>query len=415
MSNNETNILYLTYDGLTDPLGRSQIIPYLRGLSSVGHAFTIISFEKKEKFKIYEEVIREELTASGIRWIPLKYSKTPPVLSTLWDLYKFKRKARQVVRSGNYGIVHCRSYLPGIIGRHLKKRFGLKFLFDIRGFWVDERVEGGIWDLKNPVYRLIYNYLKKTEKKLFCDADEVISLTDTGRKEIKNWHWLQQNKPVEVIPCCVDLKLFDYDSVVGKSENMREKLGFGQNDLIITYLGSIGTWYLLGEMLDFFSLVKEHYKHAKLFFITTDDEKNIMRTAIGKEIKPDDIKIISAPREKVPDLLSVSDIGLFFIKQVYSKKASSPTKQGEFMALGIPVICNSDVGDTEMVVNSYQSGYVVEKFTGEDYNKAVVGIKALLELDKAVIIKGAKEYFGLDAGIEKYDSAYRRLYGKANQ
>ena len=41
------NILYLSYDGMTDPLGQSQVLPYLAGLSKKGFRFHLISFENK--------------------------------------------------------------------------------------------------------------------------------------------------------------------------------------------------------------------------------------------------------------------------------------------------------------------------------------------------------------------------------
>ena len=55
-------------------------------------------------------------------------------------------------------------------------------------------------------------------------------------------------------------------------------------------------------------------------------------------------------RYEVPVLLSFSNYALFFIKPCYSKISSSPTKHGEIMAMGIPVITNRGVGDVEEIV-----------------------------------------------------------------
>src|SRR4051794_20204501 len=44
-----TSVLYITYDGLTDPLGRSQVLPYLTGLAERGHRITVLSCEKPER------------------------------------------------------------------------------------------------------------------------------------------------------------------------------------------------------------------------------------------------------------------------------------------------------------------------------------------------------------------------------
>lgn len=54
----------------------------------------------------------------------------------------------------------------------------------MRGFWPDERIEGNIWSLNNPIFRVVYNYFKRQEKKYFAKADYTISLTEAGKKEI---------------------------------------------------------------------------------------------------------------------------------------------------------------------------------------------------------------------------------------
>ena len=75
------NVLYLTYDGLTDSLGRSQVLPYILGLQKAGHNFTIVSFEKKGAFKKDRANIQRIIDDAGIKWIPLSYTYSPPVLS----------------------------------------------------------------------------------------------------------------------------------------------------------------------------------------------------------------------------------------------------------------------------------------------------------------------------------------------
>ncbi len=52
------SVLYTTYDGLTDPLGQSQILPYLQQLCREGYQFTILSFEKRERYQKEASVIQ---------------------------------------------------------------------------------------------------------------------------------------------------------------------------------------------------------------------------------------------------------------------------------------------------------------------------------------------------------------------
>ncbi len=91
MAARTTEVLYLSYDGLTDQLGQSQILPYLCGLSARGFSITIVSFEKPERFATGRQEIETLCTSNGLRWVPLLYHRRPPVLSTLYDLFVLRR------------------------------------------------------------------------------------------------------------------------------------------------------------------------------------------------------------------------------------------------------------------------------------------------------------------------------------
>ena len=138
------NILYISYDGMTDPLGRSQVLPYLTGLARYGYRFHLISFEKKDAWLAGRETVEKITAEAGIAWYPLTYTASPPVLSTLYDLKRMQSAAEKILKSHPVKAVHCRSYISALTGLRLKKKYGVKFIFDMRGFWADERIEGGI-------------------------------------------------------------------------------------------------------------------------------------------------------------------------------------------------------------------------------------------------------------------------------
>ena len=242
-----TNVLYLSYDGLTDPLGQSQVIPYLQGLTKQGYRFTIISFEKPERFKEGKGQLQTLLSDSGIRWVPLTYHRKPPVLSTLYDVYALRKKAYELHRKENFSIVHCRSYITALVGMAMKRTFGSKFIFDMRGFWADERIEGGLWNLNNPVYKIIYQYFKRKEKQLLSTSDYTITLTHKAKAIIHQWAGIKdQPIPIQVIPCCVDTELFDPQKIDEQAKAvLREQLGVPTDAFVLSYLGSLGTWYMV--------------------------------------------------------------------------------------------------------------------------------------------------------------------------
>ena len=49
------SVLYISYDGLMEPLGQSQVLRYLEGLS-LNHKIWIISFEKEGDLSDYDKL-----------------------------------------------------------------------------------------------------------------------------------------------------------------------------------------------------------------------------------------------------------------------------------------------------------------------------------------------------------------------
>jgi glycosyltransferase involved in cell wall biosynthesis len=410
--NEKPNILYLSYDGMTDPLGQSQVIPYLERLSQEGYRFTLISFEKIIPYEKFSKKIVARLADSGIEWVPLTYTKEPPVFSTLWDLMRMKHTAYRLHKQKHFSLVHCRSYITAFVGMEMKRKLNVKFVFDMRGFYADERVEGGIWNLKNPLYKIIYRFFKKKEKEFFSEADYSICLTENGRKEIHTWKEVK-NQPVrvEVIPCCADLKMFSRENVnQNQLKQLQKKLGIQEDDFVLSYLGSIGTWYMLDEMLDFFRILLSKKPKSKFLFITNEPVKNIIEPAELKALHEGRFIITPAPHNEVATYLALSDCSIFFIKPVYSKQASSPTKQGEIMGMGIPYICNTGVGDVDTIMQATQSGYLVNKFTDREYARVVDEMAARKPLYEN-IIKGAQQFYSLETGVKKYSQVYKKVLG----
>src|SRR3954453_3189970 len=91
-------VLYIPYDGLTDPLGQSQVLPYLVGLSERMHRITILSCEKRAALDKEGAAIRKLCAAAGLEWRPLPYHKRPPVLSSAFDLAMLRRSAVRLHR-----------------------------------------------------------------------------------------------------------------------------------------------------------------------------------------------------------------------------------------------------------------------------------------------------------------------------
>jgi len=410
MADRRGRILYITYDGLTDPLGRSQVLPYLVELSRLGHQFAVVSCEKPGLFKAGRAAVEQICAETEIAWHPLPYHKFPPILSTIWDLGAINRRAAELQRIAAFDLVHCRSFLAAISGRMVAQEFGLKFLYDMRAFWADERVEGGQWHVDRFPYRDVYRFAKREESEFFRESDHIVSLTEAGRQVMLGWpEFAGGGPPISVIPCCVDFDHFAPATPEGRAQ-ARAQLGISVGEKVVAVLGSVGGLTMLEEMLDFFRVYRLRETCARLLMITTSAPGPILDAARSRGVQPERLTIRSASREEVPFFTGAADFGLFFVKPAPSKKAGSPTKMGELLALGLPIVTNAGVGDVEELCAELRAGAVVKDFTEQAYNAAIDALAAMPH-DPAGIRERARTRLDLSVAVAEYDRIYQSLLG----
>ncbi|MFN8416736.1 MAG: glycosyltransferase [Cytophagaceae bacterium] len=403
--------LYLSYDGLTDFLGQSQVLPYILGLEKSGYTYTIISFEKPDKFQKDEVRIRTLIQGKNIQWIPLTYHKKFSILATLYDVFCGLSKVNSIHKTHPIDLIHSRSYIATLIAWLFYKSSQTPFIFDMRGFWADERVEGGIWNLKNPVFNITYKLFKSLEAKYIRDAAAIISLTHNGVEEMLRWK-IRSKESFQVIPCCADLSLFNKDTLQPATlESLKNKININSNQQVVLYLGSVGTWYLLDEMLDFFKAYDQRNPNALFLFVTGDDPEFIYTAAEQKNIHRDKLRIVSASKPEVPYYISCANLSILFIKPSFSKKASSPTKLPEILAMEVPVICNDLIGDMTQQVKECNGGLIISTFNDSTYNDALDKLSRQ-NIDHEHLHAYLNTHFALDMGVAKYKEVYQKILGQ---
>lgn len=399
---------------MTDPLGQSQVIPYLAGLTKYGYHFTILSCDKPDKYAANKTYVEQLIAPYNIQWVSIPYHKRPPVLSTMYDVWMLRKKAIQLHRKQHFDMVHTRPGIPTLVGLHLKKKYAVKFLNDIREFWADSRVDGGMWNIKNPLFKKIYTFFKKHEDECLLHADYNVCLTYAAEKEIHSWSRIpHQPVPMEVIPCSADLQLFDPASIdKAQQAQLKKELNIADTDFVVSYLGSIGGWYLTAEIMQFCKRLADRKPRARFLFISPHRHDDITAAAAKYGLAPEHIITRKGIRHEVPSLLSLSQYSIFFIKPCFSKISSSPTKHGEIMAMGIPVIANSGVGDVADIIKKYKSGYIVDDFTNASFDRIIDQLMKKNDFDAMAIRNAAADFYALDTAIERYRKVYNIILEK---
>lgn len=411
-----TNTLYLCYFGLREPLVQTQVLPYLREIKKMkGLKASLLTFEPdfKEKWNDADVAAeKEKLAAENIDWYALPYHKSPSVPATLYDIFCGAKLARKLIKEKNISILHARSHVPAVMGALAKasSREKIKLIFDIRGFFPEEYTDAGRWKENGRLYHSV----KKVEKWLLKKSDAFIVLTEKARQilfpESKETGFDKQGRPVEVIPCCVNLKKFDIDFGKARRE-IREKFGAG-NRQVIAYVGSFGGYYLTKETADFYRIAKARDSETFALILTQSDPEMILPLLRESGYQETDYFIKKVKPAEIPHYLSAADYALSFIKPSYSKLASSPTKNAEYLACGLPIIANSNVGDTAEQIIEHNLGVVVDDFSDEVLTAAYEKIKQLDDISERCR-RSAIALFDLEKiGGEKYRRIYRDLLFK---
>lgn len=400
--------LYISYDGILEPLGESQILPYVLGL---GREFrlTLMTFEKAAHLAGTEKVreVENRLRSVGVRWVRLRYHKRPLIWSTMWDILTAVLVIARICLSQEVVLVHARGYVPALIAVLVKTIVRFKILFATEGFWADEKVVAGHWSSGDLIYRIT----KRCERLFYESADAIVSLTHEARRLIPSLGYrLRSGVPLEVISTCTDLERFRPGA---KSQELLARLGL-TGYLVIGCVGTMHNWYLRKPMLDYMAYLVQHLEGTKILVVTLDNHQQLWADARAAGLPADRLVVTMSDFSAMPEHIRLMDFGFFFIEACFAKKGSNPTKLGEFLACGVPVIINDGVGDSGWIVRQHRVGVVLRDTAPSDFAGSIPAVQALFE-DQGVGARcreTADRYFNLEMGVRKYNVLYQGLVGK---
>lgn len=400
-------VLYICYYNVTEPLVQTQVVAYLRELAARGFAIHLLTFEREALSNEKRRFFERELSEAAIHWHSLRYHQHPSLLATLYDIAIGTLTSARICRRHNVRLVHARSHVAAAMAVTLKRILGCKFLFDLRGLLAEEYLDAGHWSAGDLKYRLT----KRMERVFFRNADGFVMLTKRVKDElVSNDPALQKRGgQIEVIPCCVDVNKF----ALGRAsrESYRRERGWTDRR-VLAYLGKLSPWYLPDEMARFFAASRE-LDRRWFFQIFTQSDPGLMEEALqraGVERKDYDIRF-AAP-EDLPKVLGAADATISFRKGLRSVVAVSPTKVGECLAAGVPVVTNAGIGDCDQIIGGERLGVIVRTFSAADYRIASKELAGLIEDEQTSIRcqKFAEQELSLrTVGGPRYAAVYTRL------
>lgn len=388
--------LFLTRTGLLEPLGQSQVMSYLRGLAW-DHAITLVTFEKPEDMADSAAMTRarQDCAAHGIDWRPRRFRQRPRLIALAWGLVQIGAEGLRAAWSGRAELIHARSYLPAAVAWVVWRVTGVPFIFDMRALWPEELITAG--RLRRG--SLMHRALERLERICLRDAAGVVSLTEAAVEHLQVRYLKElSGKRITVIPTCADLDRFQPPETVPEAR----------------VYGCVGTvlsgWFKTDWLAAFFRAVARHDPKARFEVVTRDDAETV-RARLHSEGTLPALSIFSTPPERVHLDVQRQCASAMFFSQGTSKMGSAPTRLGEILGCGIPVVANEGVGDVARIIRRYRVGVIAQDQTGSAMDQTV---RRLSELQTdpdlpARCREAAEEVFSLSRGIQKYQKLYEDI------
>lgn len=392
-------VLYLSRTGMLEPLGQSQVVSYLRGLSK-SFEITLISYERDTDLANTAEVQRVErlLDNHGIHWIRRKYRNRPRLLAVAINLIDMFLCALKQTRKQDISLIHARAYIAGatawVIGRLTKT----PFIFDMRSLWAEELVTSNRARRGSLVHRAIVGMERLTLR----DAAIVISLTRAGAEWLSEEHaGTFDPEKFRFIPTCTDTERF----VPGEDDHT--------GPVIVGCHGSILSGWFRPDILDrCYARMAKLRPDATFEIVTREDPDAVRERLAVSKVLGDRLQIFSCAPNKIHQVLASQDLSVFFYQSgAASELGRSPTRMGEALACGVPVLTNGQVGDVEDIVRRFDVGTILADESDAALHAAVDQSLEMIR-DPAVgerCRNAAEAVFSLDTGTEMLAEIYTNL------
>ncbi|WFM69994.1 glycosyltransferase [Halomonas sp. CKK8] len=393
-----SNTLYLTRNGLLEPLGQSQVFAYLRGLSRE-HTITLITYEKPEDWADSTRMARAraDCEAHGIRWLPQRFRHTPRIISPALNMLRMAWLSWREVRNGRAELIHARSYIPAAVALAVHRLTGVLFIFDMRALWPEELITAG--RLRRG--SLLHKAIAWVERACLARGAAVVSLTHAAVEHLHRTYPQELNgQRIAVIPTCADLVRF--------TPAAKRHEGLLVHGCIGTVLSG---WFRTDWLASWLAVAAKRDAQARFEIVTRDDAKQVRQSLDPERQLGERLTIGPRAPEAMPEAVRGHDHSImFYAGGEVSELGRSPTRMAEVLGCGLPVVANAGVGDVAAIIREWRVGVLVE---GSEPSQINAALEALDELSQDPGLptrcrRAAEAIFSLDAGTE----AYRALYAE---
>ena len=366
------DVTYLSVDSIQEGVGSSQITPLILGLAGKGKKVCLITFEKvrppKEMFDLFSN--------AGVFWIAKDFG-SQGAIGGVRRLNVLRKSIPDSV------ILHGRSDVA--TSAAIWSDVDAPVLWDVRSLWSDQRLLIGTagWNkLTASGARTLENLSARNSAAMTTLTAAVVPILEQRHKRVPMIR--------EVIPTCVQTSKF-----------LPSPMPNGQITCLLS--GTFNNYYDIPRIKQVLNEIKREIDLRVIWARGGESPNHTL--GVGEDL------IISASHSEMPKLVKASHFGIAICKQenMDSLAAAVPTKIGEFLASGRPVIVSKGIGDLDDMVESTRTGVVLDHAdTLETIAEQVLHLISDRETpDRCHAL--AMQNFDMEKAIDKYLKVYARM------
>lgn len=365
-SDNKSNILILTYWSFRDALIQTYTLPYVRLIrQNVPKAAKLYLVTLEQTWPPQREDY-DSLLTSGIVWVPFRYHSfgwraASSWISRIWLLAGLIRRHR-------ISVIHPWCTPAGAIGYILSKITGRMLVLDSYEPHAEAMLENGSWKRGGIAFKILF----WLEKRQSHHASIVISATEGMRQYAFRKYGAKFNR-FYVKPACVDLSQFRLEDTMTRSELDLD------GKIVCVYAGKFGGMYLDQEVFDFFAVAARYYgERFRVLLLTNQSRTDIDMWSEKAGVNPSIVISRFVPHREIPRYLSAADFAITPVKPVPSKRFCTPIKNGEYWAMGLPVVIPAEISDDSEIILRHHIGAVLHELSPTGYEVAIRTIDTLI-------------------------------------
>jgi glycosyltransferase involved in cell wall biosynthesis len=318
----------------------------------------------------------EMFSSAGVVWIVKEFGR-PGAIGGLARLNILRRSVpKSAVLHGRSDIATAAAILSGV---------DAPVLWDVRSLWSDQRLLIGTpgWNRYTAfAARSLENLAARKSSAMTTLTAAVVPILQQRHKRIPSI--------TEVIPTCVQTSKF-----------LASPMPRGRVTCLLS--GTFNNYYDINRMKQ---VLDEIRKSMDLFVIwARAGESPTEHLGVGEDL------IITASHSEMPRLVQESHFGVAICKQdnLDSLAAAVPTKIGEFLASGRPVVVSNGIGDLDQMLTSTKTGVVINQSDSlETISSQIRGlISDSMTPDRCRAL--AMQHFDMEKSVDRYLEIYDRM------